>query len=128
MVDTEGYADLVSSLLEKREELRPIGRKVLESLGKEERKELASALLEMTSDVVPSSYKNAEIGPNTRVTIPSEVTEKSGNPELTAEDLYHVEWARDWAKAMYRMATGETPSEEDIKRIIREKLLPEVKV
>lgn len=128
MENPEDFAEAVSDLLARKEELKPIGKELVESLGKEQRKELADALTEMTLDLIPSGYKNAEIGPNTEVAIPPEVAEKSGNPELTAEDLYHVEWARDWARAMYEMATGEEPSKEDIMRMIREKLLPEVRV
>lgn len=128
-MELDNVAEAVSDLLAKKEELKPIGKEFVEALDEEQRKELADALTDMTIDLIPSGYKNTKVGPNTEVAIPPEVVQKSSNPgELTAEDLYHVEWARDWARAMYKMATGEEPSKEDIMRMIREKLLPEVKV
>ena len=68
-------------------------------------------------------YEVGVLAPDTKVTIPPKVANK--NP-VTAEDLYNIEWSHDWAAAMYKMATGEEPSKEDIMRILKKKLMPEI--
>ena len=64
------------------------------------------------------------MAPDTKLTIPPDVADK--NP-VTVEDLYAIDWSREWAESIYRMATGEEPSKEDVKRIIEEKLLPKIR-
>jgi len=123
-MELDDIAETISDLLAKKKELRPLGKEIAESLESEQRRKLADALSQMAVDVVPSEYKAITVAPDTQISVPSEVASK--NP-VTAEDLYNIEWSHDWAQAMYRMATGEEPSKEDIMRILKEKLLPEVK-
>jgi len=122
-MELDDVAEAVSDLLAKKEELRPVGKEIAESLESEQRRELADALSQMAVDVVPADYKAITIAPDTQISVPSEVASK--NP-VTAKDLYNIEWSHDWAEAMYRMATGEEPSKEDIMRILKEKLIPEI--
>jgi len=122
-MELDDVAEAVSDLLAKKEELRPLGKKLIEELPEEKRKKLSEALTEMALDTMGEDYEVGVLAPDTKVTIPPKVTSK--NP-LTVDDLMELEWSRDWSRAMYRMATGEEPTEEDMRRIIKEKLLPEV--
>jgi len=122
-MELDDIAEVVSDLLTKKKELRPLGREIAESLGSEQRRKLADALSQMAVDVVPEDYEAITMAPDTQISVPPEVTSK--NP-VTAEDLYEIEWSHDWAEAMYRMATGEEPTKEDIMRILEKKLMPEI--
>jgi len=122
-MELDDIAEVVSDLLAKKKELRPLGREIAESLGSEQRRKLADVLSEMAVDVVPADYMAITLAPDTQISVPPEVANK--NP-VTAEDLYEIEWSHDWAEAMYRMATGEEPTKEDIMRILKNKLMPEI--
>jgi len=122
-MELDDIAEVVSDLLAKKKELRPLGKKLIEELPEEKRKKLSEVLTEMALDTMGEEYEVGVLAPDTKVTIPPEVVSK--NP-LTVDDLMELEWSHDWAQAMYRMATGEEPTEEDLRRIIKQKLLPEV--
>jgi len=130
MAKVEDLAEAISDLLAKKEELRPIGKELIEELPEDTRQKIEDTLAEMTLDVAGTTegYKVGVVAPDTRVAVPSEVAEKvKGNPEITAETLYGVPWAREWAEAIYRMATGKTPTKEEALDIIRKKLIPTIK-
>lgn len=99
---------------------------IVNELPEGKRKELARRLAETTLDFMGTSAgsKVADVAPDTKLTIPPDVAGK--NP-VTVDDLYTLDWSREWAESIYKMATGEDPSEEDTKRIIKEKLLPKVR-
>lgn len=98
----------------------------IENLPEGPRKDIARKLAETTMDFMGAGAgsKVADVAPDTKLTIPPDVANK--NP-VTVEDLMQIPWSHEWASGIYKMATGKEPSEEDIKRIIREKLLPEVR-
>ena len=52
-MELDDVAEAVSDLLAKKEELRPVGKEIAESLESEQRRELADALSQMAVDVVP---------------------------------------------------------------------------
>jgi len=135
MVELDDLAEAVSDVLAKKEELRPLGKEIVEELEPEQRKKLYETLSEMAVDVL-GDFKVAVLAPDTKVAIPENELHQSGhNPdeleELTVPErvdvLEHVEWARDWASAMAeKFGMPETAEErEELERHALEYLATE---